>query len=175
MGKSKKPICKNCGMPWPQWDYATEATNADGTLTWKCIRCWHANKRYPSESEEQIAFISAVRVLYPRLVIYHNPNGGKRKIVTGVRLKREGSLAGVPDIFCARARGGQHGLYLEMKSRNPSARLTPKQKTIIALLRNEDYAVEVCRGFEAALKCLADYVAQGRCEAIRNTGEEEAL
>ena len=44
---------------------------------------------------------------YPELKLMHAiPNGGKRDIVTAKKIKNEGGLSGVPDIFLPVARGG---------------------------------------------------------------------
>ena len=53
---------------------------------------------------------------YPELeLLYHIPNGGKRDACTAVNLKRQGVKAGVPDLHLPVARGGYHGLYIELK------------------------------------------------------------
>ena len=43
------------------------------------------------------------------------PNGGKRNKREAGRMKRQGVLAGVADVFLAVAVGGYHGLYIEFK------------------------------------------------------------
>lgn len=53
---------------------------------------------------------------YPELaLLYHIPNGGKRDAKTATILKRQGVKAGVPDLHLPVARGGYHGLYIELK------------------------------------------------------------
>ena len=71
----------------------------------------------PPESEEQKALFDWwQRTPYARhFVMYHIPNGGRRDKITGARLKAEGVVAGVPDVFLASPRQGFHGLYIEMK------------------------------------------------------------
>ena len=57
----------------------------------------------PPESEEQKALFDWwKRTPYARhFVMYHIPNGGRRDKITGARLKAEGVVAGVPDVFLA--------------------------------------------------------------------------
>ena len=58
----------------------------------------------PTESQEQKSLFKWWRVYSrhaPHLVMYHIPNGGRRDAITGARLKAEGVVAGVPDIFLA--------------------------------------------------------------------------
>lgn len=73
----------------------------------------------PTESVEQqclfrwAAFQSGK---YPELkLLYHVPNGGSRKKSEAGRFKAEGVKAGVPDLCLPVARGGYHGLYIELK------------------------------------------------------------
>ena len=83
------------------------------------VRSAQAKKRpsCPPESEEQKALFDWwQRTPYARhFVMYHIPNGGRRDKITGARLKAEGVVAGVPDVFLASPRQGFHGLYIEMK------------------------------------------------------------
>ena len=53
---------------------------------------------------------------YPELnCMFAIPNGGLRNPVVARKLKAEGVKSGVSDIFLSVARGGYHGLYIEMK------------------------------------------------------------
>ena len=91
----------------------------------------------PTESQEQKSLFKWWRVYSrhaPHLVMYHIPNGGRRDAITGARLKAEGVVAGVPDIFLAVPRQGFHGLYVELK-RQKGGSLESSQEDIIARLR----------------------------------------
>lgn len=75
----------------------------------------------PTESVEQqclfrwAAFQSG---RFPELaLLYHVPNGGSRKKAEAGRFRAEGVKAGVPDLCLPVARGGFHGLYIELKRR----------------------------------------------------------
>ena len=72
-----------------------------------------------SEHDEQSALIdwaNLVKNKYPELKwLYANANGGHRHVLTAIKLKREGVKPGVFDLFLPVARGGFHGLYIEMK------------------------------------------------------------
>ena len=88
--------------------------------------------------------------------MYHVPNGGKRSKTAGARLKREGLRKGVPDICLPAPKGIYHGLYIEMKvdKNKPST----DQKRWIAFLKSQNYYVEVCYGFEAAINIIVNYL-----------------
>ena len=84
------------------------------------------------------------------------PNGGKRHITTGMRLKATGVRKGVPDIFLPVARGKYHGLFIEMKSEKGTVR--KNQKEWHDALRTQGYKVEVCRGCDQAIKEIQEYL-----------------
>lgn len=123
--------------------------------------------RRDEEHNEQVVFINRIRTLAMNDVRYavasrrtHAiPNGGGRSKREGGRLKAEGVVVGVPDIFCSVARGGKHGLYIEMKSLTGSA--SREQAAWISESIEEGYAAEVCRGADVAFKVWREYVDAG--------------
>ena len=80
--------------------------------------------------------------------LHHSPNGGKRNLREAVRLKAQGVLAGMPDLFLFVARHGFNSLFIEMKS--PKGRLSENQKIVIARLVEQGHRVTVCNSFESA-------------------------
>lgn len=95
---------------------------------------------------------------YPELkLMHHIPNGGGRSKAEAGKLKATGVKAGVPDIFLPCARGGYHGLYIEMK-RVKGGRLSPEQREMILLLEKQGYKVAVCRGMEMARDVIIKYL-----------------
>ena len=119
-----------------------------------------------SESQEQASLVSWWRLAGPKLganaVLHSIPNGGRRDAVTGARLKAEGAVAGVPDLFLACARSGCHGLYLELK-RPKGGRVSESQRNLFPLLEAQGYGVAVCHGWQEARQTIEDYLA-GRWE-----------
>lgn len=91
-------------------------------------------------------------------LIYAIPNGGKRDKVEAVKLKRTGVKAGVPDLFLPVARGGYHGLYIEMKRRD-GGRLSAYQQQWLMALSAQGYATAVCHGLDEAIKAVENYYA----------------
>jgi len=89
-------------------------------------------------------------------LLHHIPNGGKRNIVTAVKLKREGVKAGVPDIFLPVPRGSKHGLYIEMKAEK--GRLSENQKWWLKELKKQGYETAVCFGWEEAKETIERYL-----------------
>ena len=81
------------------------------------------------------------------------PNGQYR---TGMRME-PGLMPGVPDICLAVARGGYHGLYIELKvGRNKP---TEAQRDWLAKLEAHGYKTAVCRDLESVQELIAGYVA----------------
>lgn len=113
-----------------------------------------------SESEEQIGLFqwaSYNEHTYPELrLMFHIPNGRYRTKTTAAWLKREGVKSGVPDICLPVARGGYHGLYIELKANKN--RTTDNQDQWIADLTAEGYFATTCCGWEAAVKIIKSYL-----------------
>lgn len=105
------------------------------------------SEKVPSESIEQIAFVSWFRATFPSVKIAAIPNGGYRHPATAQRLKAEGASPGVPDLMIPEWR-----LWIEFKRRK-GGRLSPDQKDW------RDYLINECgdswimaKGAEEAVK-----------------------
>ncbi|MEE1054398.1 MAG: VRR-NUC domain-containing protein [Acutalibacteraceae bacterium] len=97
---------------------------------------------------------------YPELELaFHIPNGGKRNAREAANLKRQGVKAGVPDICLPVARGGYHGLYIELKVGNNKP--TEKQKEWQKKLNKQGYLSVVCYGWQQAVRTLTEYLEMG--------------
>ncbi len=118
----------------------------------------------PTEDVEQMQLFEWARLQsckYPELeLMYHIPNGGGRSKAEAGRFKAMGVKAGVPDIFLPCARGGYHGLYIELK-RVRGGCVSSAQKRWIELLREQGYYCVVCRGMEAAETEIIRYLEGG--------------
>ena len=112
-----------------------------------------------AETYEQIDFVAMVKSFYPDVVIHSIPNGNKRMPTHGAVLKKEGLLAGVPDLFIAEARGGYHGLYIEMK-RRLGGKTSVRQELLLERLRSRGYKAEVCNGAKKAWVVFESYILQ---------------
>lgn len=125
---------------------------------------------HASESIEQIyLFRWAVlqQCVYPELeLMYHIPNGGYRNKAEAARLKMEGVKAGVPDICLPVARGGYHGLYIEMKVKGNTT--SEAQNRWIERLKEQDYFVTVCYGQEEAIQVIVSYLKQKGVKRVEN-------
>tara|TARA_R110000868_G_scaffold309716_3_gene570971 strand:- start:150 stop:491 length:342 start_codon:yes stop_codon:yes gene_type:complete len=98
----------------------------------------------PSEHLEQVRLVSWFRRSYPGVRIFAVPNGGARSGPQGAKLKAEGVVPGVPDLFVP-----EWLLWVEMK-RAAGGVVSPDQKIWIAYLESIGHRVIVGRGFDDA-------------------------
>ena len=95
--------------------------------------------------------------VYPELAyLYASANGGKRDAVTGAQLKAAGVKAGYPDIGLDVARGGYHGLRIELKT--ITGRLRANQREWLDWLTSQGYLAVACHGMEEAQDTIEDYL-----------------
>lgn len=107
---------------------------------------------------------------YQDLVWLHATQGGaKMTPITAARMKAEGMRRGVPDIFLDVARGGYHGLRIELKTpevlaikdvskRKPPGSASVEQQAWITGYRDRGYRAEICYGWAYARDTLLDYL-----------------
>lgn len=117
----------------------------------------------PTEIQEQrwlFLWAEASKAAVPELeLLFHIPNEGKRDQRTGYILKQLGLKKGVPDIFLPVARGGKHGLFIEMK-RIKGGTVSKEQREWLDKLREQGYAAEICFGWEAAAAVIRKYLKE---------------
>jgi hypothetical protein len=112
-----------------------------------------------TEHEVQRDLVKWCREVYPWVILFSIPNGGQRNIVTARRLKEEGVLPGVPDLFLAKPVGHYAGLFLEIKK--IGGRISKAQQQMTVKLAKAGYAVRVPRGLEEGKKAIQDYLNEG--------------
>jgi hypothetical protein len=105
----------------------------------------------PSEHDEQVGFINWFRSKYPDVLIFAIPNGEKRAISVAKRLKAEGVVRGVPDLYVP-----TWNLWIEMK-RVSGGRLSPDQKAMINYLENIGNTVIIGKGASDASKKVLEF------------------
>jgi hypothetical protein len=116
----------------------------------------------PYEYQVQVAYLEWADVQKYKgnplsLYIHHSANGGKRDAREGKYFKEMGVKAGYPDLTIDIAKGGYHGMRIELK-RGSNDKESDKQKERIALLIEEGYHAVFCKGIDAAIKATQDYM-----------------
>jgi hypothetical protein len=120
-------------------------------------------KTSPSEHSEQVGFVNWFNAQYPRVLIFAIPNGEKRSITVAKRLKAEGVVRGIPDLFIPEWR-----LWVEMK-RKTGGRLSTEQKSMINYLQNIGYTVIVGIGAGDASRQVLEFVRLKNDSASKNS------
>ena len=121
------------------------------------------NKYVRSEYQEQCEIFAFAQIMiatnqYPELVLLNgSPNGVRMSIGQAVKAKNNGLKRGFPDIFLPVARGGYHGLFIELK-RIKGGVVSPYQKQWLNDLTDQGYFACVCRGADAANRLLVKYL-----------------
>lgn len=122
----------------------------------------------PLEHAEQIGLINWFRTRFPSVLIFAIPNGDHRAITTAKRLKAEGVVAGVPDLFIP-----QWGLWIEMKRRE-GGRLSEDQRRIIDHLKAIGHGVIVGKGAEDASRQVLAWIENNVAASSEGGGEPAA-
>lgn len=116
-----------------------------------------------TESQEQQSLFQWARLMegrYPELRLLHAiPNGGLRNKATAAILSAEGVKSGVPDICLPVARGGYHGLYIELKRRE-GGRPSKAQIDWIIRLNEQGHKANICLGWEEARAVIEKYLEE---------------
>lgn len=121
----------------------------------------------PTEHAEQTTLVSWFDRTYPSLRgrMFAIPNGAQLAGSIAQRsrqvnkLKSEGMQVGVPDLFLPVPCGGYHGLFIEMKRLKGSA-TSADQKEWHAYLNASGYLCVVCKGHEAAISLITEYMSK---------------
>lgn len=119
-----------------------------------------------SEHAHQVALFcwaALQRDTMPELrLMFAIPNGGMRDVRVASTLKAEGVKASVPDIFLPVARGGFHGLFIELKKpatlTKRAGQLDPEQRVMMGHLIEQGYFSICCVGWEAARDTILAYM-----------------
>ncbi len=118
------------------------------------------SNRYDMNHKEenlQIACVRWFRMQYPNIIIHHSPNGGKRHVLTAIKFKAMGTLAGFPDLFIAYPSKGYHGLFVEMKNGKEGV-VSRDQKAVLANLAAYGYKTMICRSYTEFIKYATAYI-----------------
>ena len=120
-----------------------------------------SKRRYvPHEGNEQEALFAwalyAAGAMPELGLMFHVPNGGSRNRIEAAKLKRQGVRAGVPDICLPVARGGFHGLFVELKYGRNKA--TDRQTAWLDALRSQGYLAVECVGWDTAREVITKYL-----------------
>lgn len=120
------------------------------------------HRRGDAEHRAQVAVVTwatLARAEFPELgLLFAIPNGGHRNVIVAKKLKAEGVRPGVPDLMLPVARGGYHGLFIEMKAGQNRPSL--EQLELMRRLSAEGFKCATCYSSAEAEACLREYLSQ---------------
>lgn len=122
-----------------------------------------------SEHDHQVALFKWAKLSkIPELsLMFAIPNGGHRNKIVAAHLKAEGVAKGVPDICLPVARGGFHGLFIELKKpkcqKSAAGKATKEQLQWQINLNEQGYLAVICVGWEKAKETIESYLL---CEEV---------
>ena len=90
--------------------------------------------------------------------IVHVPNGGKRSKRVAAGLKHNGVKRGYPDLVIDIARGGFHGLRIEIKKPDDGT-VSPHQVERLQMLKDEGYRAVVTEGYQETMDEILNYLS----------------
>ena len=110
----------------------------------------------------QSACVRWFRLQYPKLArLYISvPNGVPLGRASAAQFIREGLTKGVADTLLLVARGGWHGLAIEMKT--PTGRQSESQRAWQRAVEGQGYRYAVCRSVEGFIEMVEGYLADGK-------------
>lgn len=108
------------------------------------------------ESDIQKNCVRWFRFAYPQLIIFSIPNGGSRNVIEAVRLKDEGLLAGVSDLFIPKPNRISAGLFIEMKA--PGGKPTLSQVSFMQKMLSLGYECKICHSFDEFREVVDNYL-----------------
>lgn len=106
----------------------------------------------PTEHAEQVTFVNWFRDEYPNVLIFAIPNGELRAISVAQRLKAEGVVSGIPDLFIP-----EWNIWIEMK-RQKGGKVSKEQKEIHGHLRTIGHTVIIGYGHKDAIEKLKSII-----------------
>lgn len=110
------------------------------------------------EHDHQKAFVDWWKKQNHPALMFAIPNAAKRSVGLAAKMKAEGLVSGIPDLFLAWPSGEKHGLFIEMKVNNNKP--SDSQKQAISSLLAAGYEVKVCYGVKEAVQSVVDYFKQ---------------
>lgn len=109
-----------------------------------------------TEYKLQVAIVDYLKMQYKGALYCASLGGQYQKYQSQrVKAKRTGYVAGFPDLFIYEARGGFHGLAIELKVKGNYA--SESQKKWITKLNERGYLAKVCTGFDQTKQVIDDY------------------
>lgn len=123
------------------------------------------NGKMPSEHHQQCALIEWFRYAHPSFTIFAIPNGGIRNKITASKLKREGVMAGVADLYWM-----DYSTFIEMK-KDEKCRQAESQVLFQQICKETGHRYILAYGFLDAIKKIEEVIKYGKSNLQRDVNE----
>lgn len=110
-----------------------------------------------SEDNLQKACVKWFKLQYPKKLIHHSPNGGKRNAREAAKFKAMGTKAGCPDLMIYQQTTDYVGLAIELKVGTNKA--TENQDAFIAELRANGWYVVMVYRMDVFINTVKGYMS----------------
>lgn len=151
---------------------ASQPRDADVAVVKKSARLPKALQRSEHDEQKELFAYALTQHDIGWKLLFAIPNfaghhGSKlSRLLSGKRAKAEGRKRGVPDVMLPVARGGHHGLFLEVKRADGvNSDVSGEQLMWHRALRDQGYRVVVAFGFEQARTAILEYLSLTVSEA----------
>lgn len=118
------------------------------------------HRRPPSDEEHRIqtACVQWFRLQFKqlRMNLFAVPNGSKRDVIIGAKLKEEGVLAGVSDLILLYPSGEYSALCIEMKT--PKGKQSQSQQLWQQHIEAYGYKYVICRSLSEFMEAINNYL-----------------
>jgi hypothetical protein len=126
-------------------------------IDWRCPARQAWQKSEHELQRELVARVMALASKHPDILDLHAiPNGDWRGPRVASRLKTEGVLPGVPDLFLPTPRGKWHGFYIELKQGRGS--VSDVQWGFMERAMSRGYLCRVYNNLQLALEAVEEYL-----------------
>lgn len=106
-----------------------------------------------TEESEHIKCVNFLRS--KNIYFHHSPNGERRSLHVGAKLKRMGVKPGWPDFEILYPTQLYHGLFVELKALD--GHLSPVQREVLKELNDRGYKSVCVHGFDKFKQVVEDY------------------
>lgn len=105
-----------------------------------------------------------IKARYPNVLAFHVPNGGNRSGREGARFKREGVMAGVPDVLICSTNGIDYGssngiffgLAIELKVKGGT--VSHLQRDVLKRFESANWSTSICWNLDEFIEIVENYM-----------------
>ena len=110
-----------------------------------------------NELKVQIAVVNWLRINFPEILYCASADGIRTSLSVAKKMKASGYVKGFPDLGIFHPTMKHHGMFIELKA-DKKGYASKEQKEWIEMLNRRGYYAVVCKGFDAAIEQITEYL-----------------